>query len=78
VGERQVAIRLNEERLAGQRIDAGRREIDLKVILKPGINRIDLDSTEPAVRLSGGPGQLRAFALHEAVVIADASAPPNL
>src|SRR5258707_748166 len=64
-------IRINGAEAIGTAIAGERNELNLKVTLQPGFNRIDLDSLEPAVRLSNAPGQLRSFALHEAVVMAD-------
>jgi hypothetical protein len=68
VGERNLRIRVNEETTIGRRICGERCEVNLEVALKPGFNRFDLESLEPAVRLSHERGQLRSFALHEATV----------
>jgi hypothetical protein len=72
VGERHVAIRVNGREAVAARVNASSRTIVLRTTLQPGVNRIDLEPREPAVRLSEAPGQLRAFAMHEASVALDA------
>ena len=71
VGERNVQISLNGEESYDTLIAGERREVNLKLTLQPGFNRIDLESREPAVRLSHERGQLRSFAVHEATISAD-------
>ncbi len=68
VGERNLTIRLNGKERFDTRIEGPRNEINLKLTLKPGINRFDIASLEPAVRESNEPGQLRSFAVHESRV----------
>jgi hypothetical protein len=68
VGERRLRIQINDEETVGTSVADARSEINLKVMLKPGFNRFDLESQEAAVRLSNERGQLRSFALHEAVI----------
>jgi hypothetical protein len=71
VGERNLEINVNGTEKFGAAIVGDRNEVNLKVTLRPGFNRIDLDSREPAVRLSHGRGQLRSFGLQEATIAAD-------
>lgn len=68
VGERNVDIRVNGALAFSTVVMRERQEIDLKLTLQPGFNRVDLQSREPAVRLSNARGHLRSFALHEATV----------
>jgi hypothetical protein len=68
VGERNLIIRLNQDERFERCIKGERNEVNLWLRLKPGINRIDMESREPAVRVSNEPGHLRAFALHETSV----------
>jgi hypothetical protein len=71
VGERNVRIKINDTQTITKSICGDRRELCLRVTLKPGFNRIDVESEEPAVRVSNQPGHLRSFALHQATVDAD-------
>jgi phosphoglycerol transferase len=68
VGNRNLAIRLNGGEPIAKRIDGRNNEVNLHVTLRPGINRFDVESLEPAVRLSEARDQLRAFAVHESFV----------
>jgi phosphoglycerol transferase len=68
VGERHLLIRLNDGPSTEHRIASDRCEIDLRVTLRPGVNRVDVETREPAVRLSEDRGQLRSFAVHGAMV----------
>jgi hypothetical protein len=71
VGQRNLQFRINGRETMGTAISGERNEVNFKVTLQPGFNRIDIDSLEPAVRVSNERGQLRSFALHEATVAAD-------
>lgn len=71
VGERHLQIRVNDAAPIQKTICGDRNELCLHVLLKPGINRIDVKSAEPAVRVSNERGHLRSFALHQATVEAD-------
>ena len=66
VGRRNLAINVNGTEKFDTAIVGERNEFSLRFVLQPGFNRIDLESREPAVRLSHERGQLRSFALHEA------------
>jgi hypothetical protein len=68
VGERNLSIRVNGREAMAARVRDEQSTIDFAVTLRPGANRIDVSSEEPAVRTSETHGQLRAFAVHEAVV----------
>jgi phosphoglycerol transferase len=68
VGERTLVIRVAGGPTIERRIASQQREITLPVQFQPGVNRIDLETLEPAVRLSHERGQLHAFALHRATV----------
>jgi hypothetical protein len=67
-GERRLTLRVNDEEKAVAAIDEKRKEIRLRVTLRAGFNRVDLDSLEPASRLSQERGQLRTFAVHDTAV----------
>jgi hypothetical protein len=71
VGTRNLQFNVNGTEKFGAAIVGDRNEINLRVTLRPGFNRIDLDSREPAVRLSNERGQLRSFGLHEATIASD-------
>ncbi len=76
VNRRRVRLSMNGvEKFAGE-FDANPREVRLQLVLRPGINRFDLESEEPAIRLSDDPGQLRSFAVHDVGV--DTGVGPNL
>lgn len=77
VGERTMRIRTNGTESTGVAIQGERSEINLNIRLKPGFNRFDLESREPAVRVSHERGQLRSFAIHEATVQIDWNSPAN-
>ena len=68
IDARDLRIRFNRAELMTARIDAARQPIEMDVTLAPGANRLDLESSEPAVRLGPGRNQLRAFAVHESAV----------
>jgi phosphoglycerol transferase len=71
---RHVSLCVNDETRVDLQVDETRTALVIPVTLQPGMNRIDLDSLEPAVRLGMGRDQLRTFALHEAVVELDGTA----
>jgi hypothetical protein len=71
VGRRNLEIEVNGAQKFEQVLEGEREEIVLEITLEPGFNRIDLQSREPAVRLSHERGQLRSFGLHEATVELD-------
>lgn len=68
VGERTLRIRINDTPVVTQPISDDRQELRVPVTLAPGVNRIDVETVEPAVRVSNARGHLRAFALHEATI----------
>ena len=75
-GARDVTVRVNSRKLAQSRIDDGKHPIELELTLRPGVNRIDLVSPQPAFRASQGRNQLRTFGVHEiALTLAN---PPHL
>ena len=67
-GERTLDVRLNGERLLREKIGPVRNAVQLQVMLQPGSNRMDLNTAEPAARLSQERGQLRTFGVHESAV----------
>jgi len=67
-GERNLTVRCNDEESLAAVINGERKEIRLGLTLQPGFNRIDLESQEPAERMSQERGQLRSFAVHETAV----------
>lgn len=67
-GRRTLRIAVNEREQLNATLTAAEREFSLRVQLKPGPNHFDLESPEPAVRLSEERRQLRMFAVHEATV----------
>jgi hypothetical protein len=71
MGERNLVFRVNRKDERRARIGEEKTSLMLKVTLRPGFNRIDVESIEPAVRVEGGVGQLRAFAVHEASIEID-------
>lgn len=71
VGDRRLTFHVNRSRAIEHAISVQPTEVNLKLTLMPGFNRIDVESLEPAVRLSSAPGQLRAFAVHEMSVTDD-------
>jgi hypothetical protein len=69
---RTVRLAVNAREQLNATLTAAEREFTLRVQLKPGPNHFDLESPEPAVRLSEERRQLRMFAVHEAsVTLAD-------
>ncbi len=68
VRARHVRIVVNGTQMVDARLDERRHELRLPLTFRPGINRIDVESDEPPVRLSEGRDQLRDVAVHEAVV----------
>lgn len=71
VGERNLVIRINDTQTLNRTICGDRSELTLAVTLQPGFNRFDVDSAEPAVRVSNAPGHLRSFAVHAATIEAE-------
>ena len=67
-GPRTLDVRLNGEPLSREKIGPVRNAVQLQVMLQPGSNRIDLNTAEPAARLSQERGQLRTFGVHETAV----------
>ena len=67
-GERNLQLRLNDEEKLATMIGTARGELTFQVTLRPGFNRIDLASREPATRTSQERGHLRVFAVHETSV----------
>ena len=65
---RTVRMAVNEREQLNATLTAAEREFTLRVQLKPGPNHFDLESPEPAVRLSEERRQLRMFAVHEATM----------
>ena len=70
-GTRTVEIAFNDTKVTTARIGEIRQELSLQVTLRPGFNRFDLTSTEPARRLSQERGHLRSFAVHATRVTLD-------
>ena len=68
VDDRTLRIRINDAEPITKPIRGERSELCLRTTLKPGVNRIDVETDEPAVRVSNAAGHLRSFALHEARV----------
>jgi hypothetical protein len=71
VDERTLQIRVNDAEPITKSICGDRKELCLPITLKPGFNRIDVETAAPAIRVSNAPGNLRSFALYEATVDAD-------
>jgi hypothetical protein len=64
-GDRNVRFLLNGHEAGRMRLDAVPREFTLLALqLRPGVNRLDLETEEPAVRVSEQRLSLRAIALH--------------
>lgn len=76
VEPRNVVFRLNRGERIERTIGGTQREIILTVTLRPGFNRFDVESREPALRLSNERDQLRSFAVHESTV--EAVAEPHV
>jgi sulfur carrier protein ThiS len=68
---RSFAVRVNGESVHESRVADRSSEVALKATLRPGPNHFDLESREPAVRLSEGRAQLRMFAIHDTDVSLD-------
>jgi len=65
-GERTVRLIVNGREQTQQRVGAQSKEIELPALeLRPGINRFELDTPEPAVRVSEQRLKLRAIAVRE-------------
>jgi len=65
IGERTVRILLNGRELTRVRLGAELKEIDLPTMeLKSGVNRIDLITPEPAIRVNEQRWRLRAIGVH--------------
>jgi hypothetical protein len=67
-GKRTLCIKLNNEEAARASINAGRHALEVDLTLQSGVNRIDIESSESAMRTEGGRGPLRAFGVYEAEV----------
>jgi hypothetical protein len=63
-----VRVAVNGEEQLDVKLNATAQEHRFRVQLKPGANHVDLESPEPAVRLSEERRQLRMFAVHESAV----------
>ncbi|MBL9210361.1 MAG: hypothetical protein JNL92_07820 [Opitutaceae bacterium] len=74
-GERDLTIRVNGQPMAQARIDGDRHAIEFDVALQPGVNRLDLETPQPAVRANQGRNQLRTFGIHE-LTLSLTDAPP--
>lgn len=68
VGPRNIGFRWNRGERIARPIDGARCEVSLSFTLRPGVNRLDVESRETALRLSNEPDQLRSFAVHESTV----------
>ena len=65
-GERTVWLLVNGHEVNRVRIGSETREISLAAVeLQPGVNRLDLATPEPAIRVSEQRMHLRAIAVHE-------------
>ena len=73
--ERQLRIVANGKEVKGLRVTTHRTDVEVTIPLRPGMNRIDILSAKPAVRLSFERGQLRAFALHASSVAIEGETP---
>jgi len=66
VGERTVLLLVNGHELNQVRLGSETKEISLAAVeLQPGVNRLDLITPEPAIRVSEQRLHLRAIAVHE-------------
>ncbi len=66
VGERTVMLLVDGRELGRVRVGGTAKEIDVPTVdLRPGVNRIDLVTPEPAIRVSQQRLHLRAIAVHE-------------
>jgi phosphoglycerol transferase len=66
--ERQLRVVVNGKETLGVNAGPERQEVEVLVTLRPGINRIDLVSARPAIRMGHERGQLRSLALHDSVI----------
>lgn len=64
IGARTLVLRVNRGEEIARAIGEEKAELNLAVTLRPGFNRIAVQTLEPAVRVDGGMGQLRTFAVH--------------
>ena len=67
-GERNVRLRHNHVERLSVKVGVEPQELNIQVTMRPGFNRIDLSSLEPATRASQERGHLRTFAVHETTV----------
>jgi hypothetical protein len=66
VGERTVRLLVNDRERTRLRVGAEPKEVTLPAIaLRPGVNRLELDTPEPAIRVSEQRLHLRAIAVHQ-------------
>ncbi len=70
-GPRTVNVVFNAGEKTTMEIGEARQVISLHVTLRPGFNRFDLHSVEPAQRLTQERGHLRSFAVHATAVALD-------
>ncbi|HVU35679.1 MAG TPA: hypothetical protein VHE61_19725 [Opitutaceae bacterium] len=82
VGPRHLLIRVNGGDPIEANLGVHRHVVRIPVELSPGVNRLDLESIEPAVREGMGQDQLRTFAIYssEVRIVAPAlavAAPPR-
>ena len=65
-GERTVRLIVNGREQTRLRVSAEPQELDLPAVeLRPGINRLELDTAEPAIRVSEQRLKLRAIAVRQ-------------
>lgn len=64
---RKLELKHNKVVLAEINLDETPRALELEVILGPGLNRLDLITDRPGVRVSEQRWSVRAFTLHEMV-----------
>lgn len=69
VGRREVRLRLNGDPPIAVEVGEERQVHTLALTLAPGFNRIDIESPQPAVRVSRLPGNLRSFAVHSTNIL---------
>jgi hypothetical protein len=66
VGERTVRLLVNGREQTRLRVGTEPQEVTLPAIaLRPGVNRLELDTSEPAIRVSEQRLRLRAIAVHQ-------------
>ena len=79
VGERTVRLVVNGRALAQRRVGDTPQEIDLPAVeLRPGVNRLELDTPEPAIRVNEQRLMLRAIAVKQMQLRAPAQPPVEL